>query len=73
MSKKPLILGIETSCDETAASIISENNQGNPIVLSNSFNFFLFLEIKISFGLVLSKKVSVNKPFVSIAGKSFNA
>ncbi len=35
MSKKPLILGIESSCDETAASIISENNQGNPIVLSN--------------------------------------
>ena len=35
MNKKPLILGIESSCDETAASIISENNQGNPIVLSN--------------------------------------
>ena len=25
MSKKPLILGIETSCDETAASLITEN------------------------------------------------
>ena len=35
MSKKPFILGIESSCDETAASIISENNQGSPIVLSN--------------------------------------
>ena len=35
MSKKPLILGIETSCDETAASIISENDLGNPVVLSN--------------------------------------
>ena len=35
MSKKPLILGIETSCDETAASVISENEQGNPIILSN--------------------------------------
>ena len=35
MSKKPLILGIESSCDETAASIISENEQGDPIVLSN--------------------------------------
>ena len=35
MSKKPLILGIETSCDETAASVITENEQGNPIVLSN--------------------------------------
>ena len=35
MSKKPYILGIESSCDETAASIISENNQGDPIILSN--------------------------------------
>ncbi len=35
MSKKPLILGIESSCDETAASIISENTQGDPIILSN--------------------------------------
>jgi len=35
MSKKPLILGIESSCDETAASIISENEQGNPIILSS--------------------------------------
>ncbi len=35
MSKKPLILGIETSCDETAASLITENEQGIPIVLSS--------------------------------------
>ena len=35
MSKKPLILGIESSCDETAASIISENDKGIPIILSN--------------------------------------
>ena len=35
MSKKPLILGIESSCDETAASLITENEQGFPIVLSN--------------------------------------
>jgi N6-L-threonylcarbamoyladenine synthase len=35
MSKKPLILGIESSCDETAASLITENEQGNPIVLSS--------------------------------------
>ena len=35
MSKKPLILGIESSCDETAASIVTENDNGNPIVLSN--------------------------------------
>ena len=34
MSKKPLILGIETSCDETAASIITENDKGIPTVLS---------------------------------------
>ena len=35
MSKKPLILGIESSCDETAASLLTENEQGFPIVLSN--------------------------------------
>ena len=35
MSKKPLILGIESSCDETAASLITESEQGLPIVLSN--------------------------------------
>ena len=35
MSKKPLILGIESSCDETAASLITENDKGIPIVLSN--------------------------------------
>ena len=28
MSKKPLILGIETSCDETAASIIQDDPLG---------------------------------------------
>ena len=47
MSKKPLILGIESSCDETAASIITENDQGNPIVLSN----------------VISSQVDVHKEF----------
>ncbi len=35
MSKKPLILGIESSCDETAASLLTENEQGFPVVLSN--------------------------------------
>ena len=35
MNKKPIILGIESSCDETAASIISENKDGTPIILSN--------------------------------------
>ena len=35
MNKKPLILGIESSCDETAASLVTENEQGYPVVLSN--------------------------------------
>ena len=47
MSKKPLILGIETSCDETAASIITENELGNPVVLSN----------------IVSSQVDVHKEF----------
>ena len=47
MSKKPLILGIETSCDETAASIITENEMGNPVVLSN----------------IVSSQVEVHKEF----------
>ena len=47
MSKKPLILGIETSCDETAASIITENELGNPVVLSN----------------IISSQVEVHKEF----------
>ena len=47
MSKKPLILGIETSCDETAASIITENELGNPVVLSN----------------IVSSQVEVHKKF----------
>ncbi len=47
MSKKPLILGIESSCDETAASLITENEQGIPIVLSN----------------IVSSQVDVHKEF----------
>ena len=47
MSKIPLILGIESSCDETAASIITENEQGMPIVLSN----------------VVSSQVDIHKEF----------
>ena len=35
MIKKPLILGIESSCDETAASLLTENELGFPLVLSN--------------------------------------
>ena len=35
MSKKPIILGIESSCDETAAAIVTENDQNLPVALSN--------------------------------------
>ena len=47
MIKKPLILGIESSCDETAASLITENELGNPIVLSN----------------IISSQVDIHKEF----------
>ena len=47
MSKKPIILGIESSCDETAASIITESEQGLPIILSN----------------IVSSQVEVHKEF----------
>ena len=47
MSKKPYILGIESSCDETAASIVSINKQNNPIILSN----------------VVSSQIDVHKEF----------
>ena len=47
MSKKPIILGIESSCDETAASIITENEDRIPVVLSN----------------VVSSQVDVHKKF----------
>ena len=36
MAEKPIIiLGIETSCDETAVSIIRNNDNGVPEILSN--------------------------------------
>ena len=35
MKKKLTFLGIETSCDETAASIVQENGDGTAKVLSN--------------------------------------
>jgi N6-L-threonylcarbamoyladenine synthase len=35
MSKKPIILGIESSCDETAVALIRENQEGEPEILSN--------------------------------------
>jgi N6-L-threonylcarbamoyladenine synthase len=47
MNKKPLILGIETSCDETAASLITENERGIPVILSN----------------IVSSQVEVHKEF----------
>ena len=47
MSKKPLILGIESSCDETAASLLTENEQGTPVILSN----------------IISSQVNVHKKF----------
>ena len=47
MNKKPIILGIESSCDETAASIMTENEQGMPTILSS----------------VVSSQVDVHKEF----------
>ena len=47
MNKKPIILGIESSCDETAVSIITENEQGIPTILSN----------------IVSSQVDVHKEF----------
>ncbi len=47
MKKKPIILGIESSCDETAAAIISENEQGVPIILSS----------------IISSQVDIHKEF----------
>ena len=35
MAKKPIILGIETSCDETAVSLVQDNDSGIPKILSN--------------------------------------
>jgi len=47
MNKKPIILGIESSCDETAASIVTENEQGIPTILSS----------------IVSSQVDVHKEF----------
>ena len=35
MKKEIIFLGIETSCDETAAAVIKENNNGTADILSN--------------------------------------
>ena len=40
MSKNALIMGIETSCDETAAAIIQDDSSGIPKILSNIERIF---------------------------------
>ena len=35
MRKKPIIFGIESSCDETSVAIIQDNESGIPKILSN--------------------------------------
>ena len=47
MSKELIFLGIESSCDETAASIVKEDKKGNVTILSN----------------VVSSQVEEHKPF----------
>ena len=47
MKKKTIILGIESSCDETAVAIIEENDKGQPSILSN----------------IVSSQVDVHKEF----------
>ena len=47
MSKKPIIIGIESSCDETAVAIIREKNDGKAEILSN----------------IISSQVDVHKEF----------
>ncbi len=62
MNKKPLILGIESSCDETAASMVTENEQGKPMILSNIISSQV--EIHKSFGGVvpeLAARAHINK------------
>ncbi len=50
MIKKPIILGIESSCDETAVAVIKENVQNIPIILSN----------------IVSSQVDIHKEFGGI-------
>ena len=47
MKKKAIILGIESSCDETAVALIEENENGVPSILSN----------------VVSSQVDIHKEF----------
>ena len=53
MNKSPIILGIETSCDETAVSIIQDHESGIPKILSN----------------IVSSQVDIHKEFRSIQPK----
>ena len=50
MSKELIFLGIESSCDETAASIVKEDKKGNVTILSN----------------IVSSQVEEHKPFVFV-------
>ena len=59
MKKKPIILGIESSCDETAASIITENEHGNPIILSNIVSDITHLR-KVPLLIVFRKNTPLN-------------
>ena len=47
MSKELIFLGIESSCDETAASIVKEDKKGNVTILSN----------------IVSSQIEEHKPF----------
>jgi len=47
MKKKPIILGIESSCDETAVALVTENDDGSPKILSN----------------IISSQIDVHKEF----------
>ena len=47
MKKKAIILGIESSCDETAVALIQENSNGVPSILSN----------------IVSSQVNIHKEF----------
>ena len=47
MSKELIFLGIESSCDETAASIVKEDKKGNVTILSN----------------IVSSQIKEHKPF----------
>ena len=47
MSKKTIILGTETSCDETAVALVEENGSNSPKILSN----------------IISSQVNIHKEF----------